>query len=171
MRYQLAATRADSLVRKLRIESAQQHPHTLRKTESRNPPFALKYSAFCISSMPAIASSSSLKKACSSSYSPGRLILSKKIFPRLVYRKKYTIAMMMPTIAAEPNADIMPMRMPLPVEFSPCARNAARCSCHVVHRAPVLESCHEGRGCGAGVVSAAAAAAAAAVTADVLVGR
>lgn len=51
-------------------------------------PFALRYSTRCRSSMSSKASASSLASACSSSYSPGLAMRSRKMRPRLVYLKK-----------------------------------------------------------------------------------
>ncbi len=54
------------------------------KEEDRSVPLALKYSVFWISSIDSKASASSLANACSSSYSPGRPMRSRKIRPEVV---------------------------------------------------------------------------------------
>lgn len=80
------------------------------------PPFALRYSALCNSSIVSRASASSCAKACSSSNSPGRPIRSSRMRPLDVYLKKKTIASTRTAMPAEPKADKTPMRIPRPVD-------------------------------------------------------
>ena len=75
-------------------------------------PFALKYSVLCISSMTSKASASSFAKACSSSYSPGRPMRSRKMRPEDVYRKKYTMRKTRAMRTADPNDESRPMTTP-----------------------------------------------------------
>jgi hypothetical protein len=79
-------------------------------------PLALRYSVLCNSSIVSKASASSLAKACSSSYSPGLPMRSSIILPRFVYLKKKKIASTSTAIPAEPKADKMPIKIPLPVD-------------------------------------------------------
>ena len=88
----------------------------IRPRSSLPLPFARRYSDRDKSSIDSSAASSSRAKACSSSYSPGRPMRSSIIRPRRVYLKKKKTARTMNAIAAEPKADKMPIRMPLPVE-------------------------------------------------------
>lgn|SRR5687768_8281347 len=76
-------------------------------------PFALRYSVLVISSIVSRASASSLAKACSSSYSPGRPSRSSRIRPEpahpVAQKTKMTRAMRM----MEPKDEARPMTTPV----------------------------------------------------------
>lgn len=79
-------------------------------------PFALIYSCLAISSIVSKASASSLRKACSSSYSPGLPSLSRIIRPEPAHPDSQKIKIMRAMRIMEPKEETRPMTTPVKAE-------------------------------------------------------